>query len=244
MKIVINPKYQALESFVMSIPDLFEHEGKLVYDARNQLKCYSVEGYNVIVKRYKIPHIINRIAYTYFRPSKAKRAYEFALKLLQLGVNTPTPIAYIEQYQLGLLTHGYFISIYENDYSDIRKLMTGEQTNENLLKELSVYISDFHNKGVLHCDMSPGNILYKKVENHYDFTLVDINRMQFLPSISNEKRFKSFKRLSETESVLTAVARLYAAASNLDEKETVEKINRYNIKFNSPNMPFKIGKNK
>jgi tRNA A-37 threonylcarbamoyl transferase component Bud32 len=231
MKIVINPTYSALNSFISNIPVLFDQEGELVYTARNQLKHYSVEGFEVIVKRYTLPHLINRIAYTFIRPSKAKRAYEYALKLLQLGVDTPAPIAYIEQQKCRLLTYGYFISVYEKDYSDIRDLMTGVQTDDALLQELSTYIANFHNKGVLHFDMSPGNILYKKVQNNYQFTLIDINRMQFLPSISKIKRFKSFKRLSENKAVLTKVAKLYAAAANLDESEAIERINHYCTEF-------------
>jgi tRNA A-37 threonylcarbamoyl transferase component Bud32 len=231
METVINPTYSILNSFVANIPTLFDQEGELVYAARNQLKRYSVEGYDIIVKRYKVPHLINRIVYTFFRPSKAKRAYEYALKLLELGVNTPAPIAYIEQKSFGLLNHGYFISIYEKDYTDIRALMTGAQTNDALLQELSSYIAEFHNKGVLHFDMSPGNILYKEVDNHFDFTLIDINRMQFLTTIPNKKRFKSFKRLSENKAVLTKIAKLYASAAKLDETEAVYKINNYCTEF-------------
>jgi len=231
MKIVINPAYSILSSFISNIPTLFEQEGELVFKARNQLKSYSVEGFDVIVKRYKKPHLINRIAYTFFRPSKAKRAYEYALRLSELNINTPAPIAYIEQNSCGLINYGYFISVYEKDYSDIRNLMTGAQTDDDLLQELSTYIANFHNKGVLHFDMSPGNILYKKDENNYRFTLIDINRMQFLPSISKIKRFKSFHSLSDNKAVLSKVAKLYAAAANLDESETVEKINQYCTEF-------------
>ena len=231
MKIVINPTYSILSSFISNIPTLFEQEGELVFKARNQLKSYSVEGFDVIVKRYKKPHLINRIAYTFFRPSKAKRAYEYALRLSELNINTPAPIAYIEQNNCGLINYGYFISVYEKDYSDIRNLMTGAQTDDDLLQELSTYIANFHNKGVLHFDMSPGNILYKKDENNYRFTLIDINRMQFLPSISKIKRFKSFHSLSDNKAVLSKVAKLYAAAANLDESETVEKINQYCTEF-------------
>jgi len=231
MKIVINPTYSILSSFISNIPTLFEQEGELVFKARNQLKSYSVEGFDVIVKRYKKPHLINRIAYTFFRPSKAKRAYEYALRLSELNINTPAPIAYIEQNSCGLINYGYFISVYEKDYSDIRNLMTGAQTDDDLLQELSTYIANFHNKGVLHFDMSPGNILYKKDENNYRFTLIDINRMQFLPSISKIKRFKSFHSLSDNKAVLSKVAKLYAAAANLDESETVEKINQYCTEF-------------
>lgn len=244
MKIVVNPIYKVLNTFISNVPSLFEKEGELVYTARNQLKYFAVEGYDIIIKRYKIPHFINRIAYTFFRPSKAKRAYEYALKLLQLSVDSPAPIAYIEQYKCGLLTHGYFISIYEKDHSVIRDLMAGTQKDEALLKELSLYIADLHSKGVLHLDMSPGNILYKKKENGIHFTLIDINRMQFLPSITTTQRYKSLKRLSENEEVLTKVAKIYATASNLNVTESVEKINQYSTEFFHARKRLRNGKKK
>jgi len=230
MKIVINPKFSSLSSFIESIPTIFSNEGETIYKARNELKCFTT-NYHIVVKRYRKPHIFNRIAYTFFRPSKAKRAYEYALRLLELEVESPAPIAYIEQSSCGLFTIGYFISIYEKDYSDIRELMKGTKKDDELLKELSLFIAAIHNKGILHLDMSPGNILYKKTESIYHFSLIDINRMQFIPSISVEKRYKSFKRLSDNQTVLTTIAKLYAEASNLNENETVEKIMQYNTEF-------------
>ena len=148
-----------------------------------------------------------------------------------MGVASPTPIAYIEQYKCGLLTHGYFISIYEKDYSVIRELMAGTQKDDSLLTELAIYIADIHNKGILHLDMSPGNILYKKEKNKFSFTLIDINRMKFSPFISKENRYKSFKRLTDNEKVLTEIAKIYAASSSLDEAETIREINRYSFQF-------------
>jgi Fe2+ or Zn2+ uptake regulation protein len=68
--------------------------------------------------------------------------------------------------------------------------------------------------------------------------------MQFLPFISNEKRFKSFKRLSQNEEVLTEISKIYATLSNLDESETIQKINHYNSEFFSSRTRIKTGKNK
>lgn len=231
MKIVINPKYSKLRSFVENIPDKFEQTGELVYTARNQLKSYSVEGYELIVKRYKKPHYINRIAYSFVRPPKAERAYQYALKLLELDLNSPEPIAYIIENSGGLLEQSYFISIYEKDYQDVRDLMSGQQKDEQLLKELAGYIACFHNKGVLHLDMSPGNILYKKDSDVYKFTLIDINRMQFLSSISKDKRYKSFKRLAENQEVLAELAGFYALASGINKDEAVREITRNSYEF-------------
>ncbi len=219
MKVVINQKYNSLKSFVENAPNIFNEQGELIYKERNILKCYSADGYNIVVKQYKQPHIINRIAYTFFRPSKAKRSYEYALK------------AYIEQFKCGLLTHGYLFSIYENEYSIIRDLMDGIQIDDELLKTLALYIANLHQNGVLHLDISPGNLLYKKEGNQVHFTAIDINRMQFPKVITNEMRYKNFNRLSENDEVLTKIARFYSAITNLDELETIEKIKKYSAKF-------------
>jgi tRNA A-37 threonylcarbamoyl transferase component Bud32 len=231
MKTVINPTYNDLKSFVERIPSIFELQGESIYKDRNELKCYTTDGYHIVVKKFRKPHIINRIAYSFFRPSKAKRAYEFALKLLQVGVETPAPIAFIEQYESGLLAHGYFICIFEKEYEHIRDLMDGTQKDSDLLKKLAMYIADLHANGVLHLDMSPGNILYKKSADKVHFSLVDNNRMQFMPIISTEKRYKSLKRLTEDKEILIEMAKYYAKASGLDEAESIEKISRYSAKF-------------
>ncbi|MFV7791629.1 hypothetical protein ACNO6Z_12365, partial [Aliarcobacter lanthieri] len=63
-----------------------------------------------VVKAFKIPNIINQVVYAYFRDSKAKKSYENAVKLINLNINTPTPIGYIEFYQNFLFKESFFIS--------------------------------------------------------------------------------------------------------------------------------------
>jgi len=231
IKVVVNPQFESLNSFAKYIPVNFPFQGEPFYIDRNELKCYKVDDYNLIVKRYRKPHFINRIIYTYWRPSKAKRAYKFALKLLSLGLNSPAPIAYIEQYKFKLLTYGYFISIFENEFTNIRDLMDGTQDDDLLLNELAIYIGKLHDKGVLHLDLSPGNVMYKKTTDGVQFTLIDINRMQFFESISKENRFKNFKRITENTTVLKKLAAYYSLAANYNETECVDKIVKYSTQF-------------
>jgi hypothetical protein len=80
--------------------------------------------------------------------------------------------------------------------------------------------------------MSPGNILYKKqTGNKTQFTLIDINRMQFPDSMPEEVRYKSFRRLSPKESVLTKLAANYADAAGLSKEHAIAEINRYCAEF-------------
>ena len=96
-KSIINPKYTSLVKFVNELPQKFDREGVLIYDSRNQVRVFKVDGEKIVVKRYHRSLFHQRIDYTFRRPSKAKRAYTYALKLLELFsflpfVVTPMPV--------------------------------------------------------------------------------------------------------------------------------------------------------
>jgi hypothetical protein len=58
-KIVINPEFEALRDFVESIPAKFAHEGRIIYDARNQIRVFTLpNGTEVNVKRYCVPMLL------------------------------------------------------------------------------------------------------------------------------------------------------------------------------------------
>ena len=99
MKIVLNPAYKSLQAWVESVPQLFANQGKVIYDARNQIRLLTAsDGTETCIKRFHAPRLLNRYIYRYLRDSKAKRSYENGLYLLAHGVGTPEPIAYIEEY--------------------------------------------------------------------------------------------------------------------------------------------------
>jgi hypothetical protein len=63
---------------------------------RNKIKLFELEGNTINIKSFKIPNLINKIVYKYFRKSKARRSFEFATILLENKIGTPQPIAYYE----------------------------------------------------------------------------------------------------------------------------------------------------
>ena len=81
MKLVLNPSYRRLEMFIKNLPLSFPTLGECIYKARNELRKFSYEGQSYVVKSYKIPLFVNRVAYTFFRSGKARRASEYTLKL-------------------------------------------------------------------------------------------------------------------------------------------------------------------
>ncbi|MCS2332128.1 hypothetical protein NXW93_13990 [Parabacteroides distasonis] len=85
MKEIINPAYGRFEDFVRRVPRIFSEEGKTIYKARNEIKVFEVDGVELNVKRYRVPLLINRVIYRFFRQPKAVRAYEYALRLVAQG---------------------------------------------------------------------------------------------------------------------------------------------------------------
>ena len=148
MKLVLNPSYCQLRNFVQKLPISFPTLGDCIYKARNELRKFSYEGQWYVVKNYKVPLFINRIAYTFFRPSKASRAYEYALRLRSMGIETPAPVAYIELKSGGLLQHSFFVS--ENcSYPRMMREFEegGIAGREDILDAFAAFTVDLHKKG-------------------------------------------------------------------------------------------------
>ena len=65
---------------------------------------------------------------------------------------------------------------------------------EDILQALGVYVAELHQAGILHLDLSIGNILFEKDETGIHFCLIDINRMKF-QSVDQVMGCKNFERL-------------------------------------------------
>ena len=72
MNIVIHPQYEYLTDFIHRLPAFFEKEGTTIYDGRNRIKVFQVDGLLLNVKRFRKPILINRLIYSLLRAPKAK----------------------------------------------------------------------------------------------------------------------------------------------------------------------------
>lgn len=232
IKFRINPKYEYLKEKILAIPKLFNDHGTIIQDNRNIIKIMDLDDYKINVKSFKPPHFINRIAYTYFRKSKAERSFLYAEKLERLGLATPEPIAYII-YQNGLISRSFYISIQidvDMEYRDI--VHQSPDDLEPLLKAFTRFTYELHEKGVLFLDYSPGNVLIKRLGNHtYSFNLVDLNRMKFKKLTLNQ-RIANFRKLMASPRMLEIMAREYAELVNADFNSVLKKMVRWTIKHN------------
>lgn len=230
MKVVLNPQFAFLRDFVFCIPDTFDNTGDTIYKGRNELKVFSIQGVQVNVKKYKIPMFINRIVYTFFRPTKAERAYRNALEVRERGFETPEPIAYIEKKKRGLFSEGYYVSVQCPYIRNMREF--GDKPlagNEDILAEFARYTARLHENNILHLDYSPGNILFVKTAEGVRFSLLDINRMKFC-FVNEEQGCHSFERLWGPEEMFHFLAGEYASARGFDVKNCQQKVLLYHRK--------------
>jgi hypothetical protein len=93
-KIVLSPTYAYLQQEIRKIPAGDYRILETYCDRRNMVRKIELAGGRIFVlKQYKRPTRLNQFAYTLFRKSKACRAYEYALRLQQLGFETAAPVA-------------------------------------------------------------------------------------------------------------------------------------------------------
>lgn len=201
-----------------------------IYEGRNRVVRLMHEGRHVNIKQFKVPNIVNRLAYTTVRSSKAERAYEYALRLRNLGFNTPEPLAYAERRNGPLLGLSYFVSQQLEGFCDMRTI--GEDDDRAVLAdELGALMARMHDMGVWMKDFSQGNVLRRRgPKGHYEFFLVDINRMQF--DVTDSRRLMdNFGRITDDPSFLRILARAYSRHSGrpVDEMmaQATAAYNRY-----------------
>lgn len=225
----LHPDFKELEPLLLDVKSHFNESRNFIHDARNKLKTIQYKGLDIVIKSFKKPNIINQFAYSYLRDSKAKKSYLHALKLEELDVTTPSPIGYIEFYSYTLLQESFFLSIQTHYDFTIREVLLNKTWPDHdlIFEQFGKFTQSIHQKGVLHKDYSPGNILIsKREEETYRFDLVDINRMDFT-QLSHTQKMKNLSKLWADEDNMSLIARAYAKAEGLNEEQTINEMIKY-----------------
>jgi len=217
----------------------FNSSGKIFGDGkRNIIKLFELESVTVNIKSFKVPGFINKIAYKYFRKSKARRSFEYANILLEKGIGTPQPIAFLENQSWIGLKDSYYVSEHLQCDLTYRELVEipDYPDHENILRQFTRFSYDLHQKGIEFKDHSPGNTLIKKTaDGHYEFFLVDLNRMNFHEAMSFDLRMKNLCRLTPVKEMVAVMSNEYAKISGESEQlifDTLwDKTSKFQEKF-------------
>ncbi len=212
--------YRSFLPFIERLPEAFaDQEGQLLYKGRNELRLMRYQGVELVVKSFQIPNIVNRIAYGFFRPSKAQRSFEYAERLRQLGIGTPQPIGYYTE-RNGLFFHrSYYVSCRSccsYTFADLLQQPFAEE--KDILQAIARTTAQLHEQGLLHRDYSRGNILFALTEQGVHVEIIDLNRIRF-KQIDWKEGCRNFERLPLTERMLTILTKAYAQARGFNERQ-------------------------
>ncbi len=217
MKFSINPKYTKYQKQLLDIESFFQASDDIVYQKRNSIKNIGFDAISWNVKSFAIPNLLNKLIYTFFRESKAKRSFDYSIKIAKF---VPEPLGFIEFYNLGLLGKSYFVSKnFPYDFT-IREILFDDITDIKiaLLEEFARFTYALHQENIEHLDYSPGNILIKKEKDEYIFKIVDINRMKFR-TLDMKARAKNFARVWLRDEDLELIIEEYCKVSNYNYSE-------------------------
>lgn len=233
MKLIVSEKYKHLQGQIVNLLEDFDQKGELFGSgARNKIKIFDIGGQKVNVKSFKVPNLINKVAYRFFRKSKAQRSFEYAHQLLSCDIGTPYPFAYSEEKQGLFFNKSYYVS--EHLQSDLTYRTLVQQKDypqwEKILRAFTRFTYELHEKQIQFLDHSPGNTLITLNEGNYQFFLVDLNRMNFKP-LNFEERMKNFSRLTPEKEMVKVMASEYAKLYERSEDEVFEKMWFYTEEF-------------
>ena len=209
---IISPGNERIAPVVEHVAEVFaSRQGTLLHQGRNEIRRIAVgTGSPVVIKRYKRANIVQRIVYTLFRPSKCRRAYEYAVRFRQLGIGTPRELAYAELACCGLFRDGYFFCE-ECRWESAKTALPDEGSYDAQLADaVAALVVELHKKGVLHGDLNLSNILFVKNADGYQFMLIDTNRSLFLEhEPSREQCICNLMRITHRRDLFERIFRTY-----------------------------------
>lgn len=231
MRVTIHPKYSknaAIARLVNRLPEAFaNNEGELLYDKRNQVRRFVMpDGMRLMVKQFKRPNLIQKLCYSTFWTNKADKSYRYGQRLLEMGLDTPEPIAAIVYRRHGMVERYYFVSAEDEGFDCRDWLETAEPTErQHAIEALATFLLKAHRLGFLHGDTNLSNFRLHPTGNDYRLAVIDTNRSTFVGGpASHEQCIRNLCRLSHERVLIEAIARAYASQGGLDPDKTFHEV--------------------
>jgi hypothetical protein len=222
LHIRLNPSYGSKKEQLLQLADNFEQQGEvLVKGSRNIIKTNYLDGEKVNIKYFRKPNFFNAIVYSLIRPSKARRSFEYAQYLLNNGILTPEPLAYIEEKSGSGLGESYYICRHIDYDFTFRELIHDPlfPNRREILEQFTEFTYKMHEARINFLDHSPGNtLIVDKRDGKYDFYLIDLNRMKF-EDMSIDARMDNFKKLWPSRTMVRIIAAKYAELTGKSYEE-------------------------
>ena len=238
-RIGIAKPYEAYRGSIAELPERFLDRGDTLHTGRNLIKTLTLTGsglepIEVVVKAFAIPALPRGLVYAHVRRSKAASSMLNAQRLVRLQINTPEPIACIEYLDSGYLGRSYYVCRHWHHDYDLTPLLYGRTPphpdTDALLRQLARFTVAQHNRGVLHLDYNPGNILVRTTGTQFAFALVDLNRLCFT-QLGMSARISGLVRLTTVVDYTGIIGRHYAQLYGADPEDFCRRLERAQRRF-------------
>lgn len=218
---------ESMSDFVTSLPERFDRDGVEIFRSRNVVKRFTVDGTDYIVKRYRRPSLLNRIAYTLLRPSKAKRAFLYSFKFNNAGIATPPGVAYLEVKSHGLLADAYFVSLNSRGSQAFEALVKTPDYDPALAKAVAEMMLRMHRAGIIHGDPNLKNFLYTAGgDGTCSLEVIDTNRSTFDRAMTRKQVIANLARVTHRRDLMETIVRHYASLVGSDADRLVKDVDK------------------
>lgn len=149
---------------VLQNPDAAIEAGEtLKHDRTTTVVKIQVKGIFLVIKRYNRKSLLHGFT-RLWRTTRARRSFDAARWLLQHGILTAMPLAFIENRSFGALNHGaYYLSLCHPGDNLLRQLNSGAIKNHDfdaLLSEFGRLFTLLRRANAAHGDMKISNFIY------------------------------------------------------------------------------------
>lgn len=155
---------------------------------------------------------------TLFLSSKAQKAWWGGVALMEQDIPTPVPVAYLESSRSPFIEENFYLTVLEEGVDEIRHLFRQRSPKElcSLVQALAHHLSLCHKKGILHRDLSDGNILVKKnALDEHTFFLIDTNRIRLKKRLGRLQKIKNLTRLGVPDEYQQRFLEAYSASGRV-----------------------------
>ena len=220
----INPDFHQLD-FINKISNfdriLQETPRKIIFSGRNRVSVVSFplpdgKSLDIAIKEF-FPRGWNRLK-TIFSPSKAQKAWRGGVTLMEKNIPTPVSVAYLEKRKTFLVEESCYLTVLVEGVEEIRQLFRqySPEKLSALICALARHLSRCHEEGILHRDLSDGNILVKKdAKEEHVFFLIDTNRIRLKKRLHLSRRIQNLTRLGVPRAFQKFFLEEYAGSNRL-----------------------------
>ena len=175
---------------------------KVFRDSRN--KVWNIQSdFGMLTVKLNRAKGLKKLTYR-FAESKGKRHWNNAVNMLRRGINTPQPVAYFERHNDSGIEENYYVTQFLVGAFSARDVFTSINNGEadfkgiahdHLLQVIAEFTCEMHNRGVLHRDLSSGNLLLVQEEEGIKPYLIDIGRARVRNHINRKTRLTDVMRI-------------------------------------------------